>query len=123
MTRLISDLESIIEPISILFGRARVTGNLVVPAPSSMLFSEENNITLVWNLSDLPAEEAVSSFDQIRSLATTEFSSICHDDVGIVTYTGEINWHGDYPDVFFRVVISKEAAECQDSTGNQSVSS
>ena len=123
MDRMITDLESIIEPISVLFRRARLTGNLDVPAPNNMLFSENNNITLVWNLSDVPAIDAVRSFDKIKSLASSEFSLIDHEDIGIVIYTGRIVWHGEYPEVNFRVVMSREVMKCPNSTGNQSVSS
>ena len=123
MDRMITDLESIIEPISVLFSRARLTGNLDVPAPNNMLFSENNNITLVWNLSDVPAIDAVRSFDKIKSLASSEFSLIDHEDIGIVIYTGRIVWHGEYPEVNFRVVMSREVMKCPNSTGNQSVSS
>ena len=123
MDRMITDLESIIEPISVLFRRARLTGNLDVPAPNNMLFSENNNITLVWNLSELPPLDAVSAFDKIKSLANSEFDLIDHEDIGIVIYTCKIVWHGDYPDVYFRVVMSREVTKCPNSTGNQSVSS
>lgn len=123
MDRMITDLESIIEPISVLFRRARLTGNLDVPAPNNMLFSENNNITLVWNLSELPPLDAVSAFDKIKSLANSEFDLIDHEDIGIVIYTGKIEWHGEYPDVYFRVVMSREVTKCPNSTGNQSVSS
>lgn len=123
MDRKITDLESIIEPISVLFRRAGITGNLDVPAPNNMLFSENNTITLVWNLSEEPPIDAVSSFDKIRRLASTEFNTIDHEDIGIVIYTGKIEWHGEYPDVFFRVVMSREVTKCPNSTGNQSVSS
>lgn len=123
MDRMITDLESIIEPISVLFRQARVTGNLDVPAPSNMLFSENNNITLVWNLSDLPPLDAVRSFDKIKRLANSEFELIDHEDIGMVIYTGKIVWHGEYPDVFFRVVMSREVTKCPNSTGNLSASS
>ena len=123
MDRLISDLESIIEPISVLFRRARLTGNLDVPAPNNMLFSEDNSITLVWNLSEEPPIDAVVDFDKIKNLASSEFELIEHEDIGIVIYTGKIEWHGEYPDVYFRVVMSREVTKCPNSTGNQSVSS
>ena len=123
MDRMITDLESIIEPISVLFRRARLTGNLDVPAPNNMLFSENNTITLAWNLTDLPPIEAVSAFGKIKSLASSEFDLIDHEDIGIVIYTGKIEWHGQYPDVFFRVVMSREVTKCPNLTGNQSVSS
>ena len=123
MDRLISDLESIIEPISVLFRRARLTGNLDVPAPNNMLFSENNSITLVWNLSEVPPIDAVSDFDKIKSLASSEFDLIDHEDIGIVIYTCRIEWHGEYPEVHFRVVMSREVTKCPNSTGNQSVSS
>lgn len=123
MDRMITDLESIIEPISVLFSRARLTGNLDVPAPNNMLFSENNNITLVWNLSDLPPIEAVGAFDKIKNLASSEFEIIDHEDIGIVIYTGKIVWHGEYPDVYFRVVMSREVTKCPNSTGNPSASS
>ena len=123
MDRKITDLESIIEPISVLFRRARITGNLDVPAPNNMHFSENNTITLVWNLSDVPAIEAVRSFDKIKGLASSEFDIIDHGDIGIVIYTSKIVWHGEYPEVNFRVVMSREVMKCPNSTGNQSVSS
>lgn len=123
MDRLITDLESIIEPISVLFRRARLTGNLDVPAPNNMLFSEDNSITLVWNLTEEPPIDAVGDFDKIKSLASSEFELIDHEDIGIVIYTGKIEWHGEYPDVYFRVVMSREVTKCPNSTGNQSVSS
>lgn len=123
MDRMITDLESIIEPISVLFRQARVTGNLDVPAPSNMLFDENNSITLVWNLSDLPPFDAVRSFDKIKRLANSEFELIDHEDIGMVIYTGKIVWHGEYPDVFFRVVMSREVTKCPNSTGNLSASS
>lgn len=123
MDRMITDLESIIEPISVLFRQARVTGNLDVPAPSNMIFSENNSITLVWNLSDLSPFDAVRSFDKIKSLADSEFELIDHADIGMAIYTGKIVWHGDYPDVFFRVVMSREVTKCPNSTGNLSASS
>lgn len=123
MDRLITDLESIIEPISVLFRRARLTGNLDVPAPNNMLFSEDNSITLVWNLSEEPPIDAVGDFDKIKSLASSEFELIDHEDIGIVIYTGKIEWHGEYPVVYFRVVMSREVTKCPNSTGNQSVSS
>ena len=123
MDRMITDLESIIEPISVLFRRARLTENLDVPAPNNMHFSENNSITLVWNLSEEPAIDAVSSFEKIRSLASTEFNRVDHEDIGIVIYTGKIEWHGQYPDVYFRVVMSEEVTRCPNLTGNLSVSS
>lgn len=123
MDRLITDLESIIEPISVLFRRARLTGNLDVPAPNNMLFSEDNSITLVWNLSEEPPIDAVVDFDKIKNLASSEFELIDHEDIGIVIYTGKIEWHGEYPEVYFRVVMSREVTKCPNSTGNQSVSS
>lgn len=123
MDRMITDLESIIEPISVLFRQARITGNLDVPAPSNMLFDENNSITLVWNLSDLPPFDAVRSFDKIKRLANSEFELIDHEDIGMVIYTGKIVWHGEYPDVFFRVVMSREVTKCPNSTGNLSASS
>lgn len=123
MDRKITDLESIIEPISVLFRRARITGNLDVPAPNNMHFSENNTITLVWNLSEVPPIEAVSAFDKIKRLASNEFDFIDHEDIGIVIYVSRIEWHGDYPDVYFRVVMSREVTKCPNSTGNQSVSS
>lgn len=123
MNRMITDLESIIEPISVLFRRARLTGNLDVPAPNNMLFSEDNSITLVWNLSEEPPIDAVVDFDKIKNLASSEFELIEHEDIGIVIYTGKIEWHGEYPDVYFRVVMSREVTKCPNSTGNQSVSS
>ena len=123
MDRMITDLESIIEPISVLFRRARLTGNLDVPAPNNMLFSEDNSITLVWNLSEEPPIDAVVDFDKIKNLASSEFELIEHEDIGIVIYTGKIEWHGEYPDVYFRVVMSREVTKCPNSTGNQSVSS
>lgn len=123
MDRMITDLESIIEPISVLFRRARLTGNLDVPAPNNMLFSENNNITLVWNLTEVPPIDAVSAFDKIKELASSEFEIIDHEDIGIVIYTGRIVWHGEYPEVNFRVVMSREVTKCPNSTGNQSVSS
>lgn len=123
MDRMITDLESIIEPISVLFRRARLTGNLDVPAPNNMLFSENNSITLVWNLSEEPPIDAVSNFDKIKSLASSEFELIDHEDIGIVIYTCKIVWHGEYPDVHFRVVMAREVTKCPNSTGNQSVSS
>ena len=123
MNRMITDLESIIEPISVLFRRARLTGNLDVPAPNNMLFSEDNSITLVWNLSEEPPIDAVVDFDKIKNLASSEFELIEHEDIGIVIYTGKIEWHGEYPDVYFRVVMSREVTKCPNSIGNQSVSS
>lgn len=123
MVRMITDLESIIEPISVLFSRARLTDNLDVPAPNNMLFSENNNITLVWNLSDAPPMESVVAFDKIRALASTEFTTIDHEDIGMVIYTGKISWHGEYPDVYFRVIMSREVNTCPNSTGNQSANS
>lgn len=123
MDRMITDLESIIEPISVLFRQARITGNLDVPAPSNMLFDENNSITLVWNLSDLPPFDAVRSFDKIKRLANSEFELIDHEDIGMVIYTGKIVWHGEYPDVFFRVVMSREVTKCPNSTGNLSANS
>lgn len=123
MDRKITDLESIIEPISVLFRRAGSTNNLDVPAPNNMLFSEDNNITLVWNLSEVPPIDAVRSFEKIKSLAMAEFSEAAHEDIGIVIYTSKISWHGEYPEVFFRVVLSDEVTKCPNSTGNQSASS
>lgn len=123
MDRMITDLESIIDPISVLFSRARITGNLDVPAPNNMLFSENNNITLVWNLSDLPAVESVAEFEKIKRLANSEFETIDHEDIGIVIYVGKIVWHGEYPDVYFRVVMSREVMKCPNLIGNQSASS
>lgn len=123
MERLITDLESIIEPISVLFSRARVTNNLDVPAPSSMLFSEDNSITLVWKLTDLPAIEAVRELEKIKTLADTEFETIDHEDIGIVIFKGKILWHGNYPDVYFRIVMSREVTQCPKETGSRSVSS
>ena len=123
MDRMITDLESIIEPISVLFRRARLTGNLDVPAPSNMHFSENNTITLVWNLTEYPPIDAVSSFERIKSLANSEFDRVDHNDIGIVIYAGKISWHGQYPDVYFRVVMSKEVTKCPDSTGTPSASS
>lgn len=123
MTRMITDLESIIDPISVLFRRARLTGNLDVPAPNNMHFSENNTITLVWNLTEDPPIDAVSSFEKIRSLASSEFGIVEHEDIGIVTYTGKIEWHGQYPDVYFRVIMSKEVTKCPNSIGNLSASS
>ena len=123
MDRMITDLESIIEPISVIFRRARLTGNLDVPAPNNMLFSEDNSITLVWNLSEEPPIDAVGDFDKIKKLASSEFELIDHEDIGIVIYIGKIEWHGEYPDVYFRVVMSREVTKCPNSTGNQSVSS
>lgn len=123
MDRMITDLESIIEPISVLFRRARLTGNLDVPAPNNMHFSENNTITLVWNLSEEPPIDAVSSFEKIRSLASSEFNRVDHEDIGIVIYTGKIEWHGQYPDAYFRVVMSEEVTKCPNLTGNLSVSS
>lgn len=112
MDRMITDLESIIDPISVLFSRARSTGNLDVPAPNNMLFSEDNTITLVWNLTDMPIMEAVRSFDKVKSLAVSEFTGTGHADIGITTYTTKITWHGEYPDVFFRVVMPSEVTNC-----------
>lgn len=112
MDRMITDLESIIDPISVLFSRARSTGNLDVPAPNNMLFSENNTITLVWNLTDGNLVEAVRSFDRIKDLATSEFIGTEHADIGIITYTSKIYWHGEYPDVYFRVVMPIEVADC-----------
>lgn len=123
MERLITDLESIIEPISVLFSRARVTNNLDVPAPSSMHFSEDNSITLVWKLTDLPAIEAVRELEKIKTLADTELETIDHEDIGIVIFKGKILWHGNYPDVYFRIVMSREVIQCPKETGSQSVSS
>lgn len=123
MARMITDLESIIEPISILFRRARLTGNLDVPAPNNMHFSDNNTITIVWNLSEDPPIDSVSAFEKIRSLASSEFDRVDHEDIGISIYTGKIEWHGQYPDVYFRVVMSKEVTKCPNSTGNLSVSS
>lgn len=123
MDRMITDLESIIEPISVLFRRARLTGNLDVPAPNNMIFSENNNITLVWNLSEVSPIDAVIAFDKIKSLAGSEFELIDHEDIGIVIYTSKIDWHGEYPDVSFRVVMSREVTKCPNLTGNLSVSS
>lgn len=114
MDRKITDLESIIDPISVLFRRARATGHLDVPAPNNMLFDVGNTITLVWNLTERTPEDAILAFDRIKSLANAEFDSIDHEDIGIVTYTGMISWHGNYPDVFFRVVLPIEVKRCPD---------
>lgn len=123
MDRLITDLESIIDPISVIFRRARATNNLDVPAPNNMIFSDNNTITLVWNLTDLPAMDAVIAFEKIKTLAISDFKSNDHSDVGIITYTSNIRWHGEYPDVYFRVVLPIEVTKCPDSTGNPSASS
>lgn len=123
MNRKITDLESIIDPISVLFRRARITDNLDVPAPDNMHFSGGNAITLVWNLTKAAPVDSVSAFDKIKSLSMAEFTSIEHEDVGIITYTCQIDWHGDYPDVFFRVVLPIEVNRCPNSTGNQSANS
>lgn len=123
MDRLITDLESIIDPISVLFRRARATNNLDVPAPNNMIFSANNTITLVWNLTGLPAMDAVLSFDKIKTLAVSDFVYNDHSDVGIITYTSNIKWHGEYPEVYFRVVLPIEVTKCPDLTGNPSASS
>lgn len=123
MNRLITDLESIIDPISVLFRRARITNNLDVPAPNNMHFSENNTITLVWNLTNLSSMESVGSFEKIKSLALADFTAVEHEDIGIVTYTGCIDWHGEYPDVYFRVVLPIEVNKCPELIGNQSANS
>lgn len=123
MDRLITDLESIIDPISVIFRRARATNNLDVPAPNNMIFSANSDITLVWNLTDRPAMDAVQSFDKIKTLAVSDFVRNEHSDIGIVTYTSSIHWHGDHPDVYFRVVLPSEVTKCPDLTGNPSASS
>lgn len=123
MSRKITDLESIIDPISVLFRRARLEGNEDVPAPSNMHFSDDNDITLVWNLTNLAPMESVSYFESIKSLAMSEFTNVVHEDIGIITYTSQIVWHGDYPDVYFRVVMPIEVIKCPDLIGSQSVSS
>lgn len=123
MDRLITDLESIIDPISVIFRRARATNNLDVPAPNNMIFSANNAITLVWNLTDRPAMDAVQSFEKIKTLAVSDFESNSHNDIGIITYTSSIKWHGDHPDVYFRVVLPSEVTKCPDLIGNPSASS
>lgn len=123
MDRLITDLESLIDPISVIFRRARDTNNLDVPAPNNMIFSANNTITLVWNLTDLPAKVAVIAFEKIKTLAVSDFVRNDHSDIGIITYTSSIKWHGEYPDAYFRVVLPIEVTKCPDLTGNPSVSS
>lgn len=123
MNRSITDLESIIDPIATIFRRARATDNLDVPAPNNMIFGEDSSITLVWNLTSLPAMDAVLSFDKIKTLAVADFVSNSHNDVGIVTYTSSIKWHGDHPDVYFRVVLPSEVTKCPNLIGSPSVSS
>ena len=123
MDRLITDLESIIDPISVIFRRARATNNLDVPAPNNMIFSANNVITLVWNLTDRPAMDAILAFDKIKTLAIADFVRNEHSDVGIATYTSNIKWHGEYPDVYFRVILPSAVTKCPDLIGSPSASS
>ena len=123
MARNITDLESIIEPISVLFRRASVTSNLDVPAPNTMHFSEDNTITLVWKLTDESIMDSVSAFERIKHLAMSEFEQTDHPEARITIFMAKIKWHGEYPDVYFRVILPIEVTECPDLTGNLLISS
>ena len=123
MPRNITDLESIIEPISVLFSRASATDNLDVPAPHNMYFSEDNTITLVWKLTDLSPMDSIGAYEKIKSLALSDFSQVDHKEAGISIFTAKISWHGEYPDVYFRVLLPIEVTKCPSLIGNQSVSS
>lgn len=102
---LITDLESLIDPISILFTRARDTGNLDVPAPNSMIFDDNSSITLVWDLTKCKNINAIDDFNKIKSLSSTDFVSKVFADLGIIVFRSEIKWHGYFPDVFFKVIL------------------
>lgn len=105
MSSKITDLESIIEPISLLFRRAKETGHPDVRAPNNMHFGDNNAILLSWNLTSLPPEEADREFARIHELAQADFTMDRRDNIGIVIFTARIIWHGDYPDVHFKVFM------------------
>lgn len=106
MSGKITDLESIIEPVSLLFRRARETGNNDVATPNNMHFGANNAILLSWNLTDRLPQEALDEFEKIKKFAQTTFEIDRREDIGVSIYTGRITWHGDYPEVHFKVFIS-----------------
>lgn len=110
MTNNITNLESIIETISLLFKRARSHGYTDVPAPDNMHFGDNNSILLSWNLTRSPIDEAAKSFVSIREFSQTEFTREIRDDINVAIFTGNISWHGQYPDVNFKIFMPIEAA-------------